>query len=276
MNEENQVAEPTEASTTPSETTFDWKNEIPEEVRGNKVFETHKNLGSLLKSHAHQQALIGADKIPVPGNDASDEQWNEVYTRMGKPAEATDYKLDVKMPEGQTADEGLLNWFRGTAHKAGLNNRQAQAMLNEYQKATAEQADQGNVAAEQLTNEGRTQIMKEYGAAFEDKVKVGNAAIAKFNAADLTQLKLADGRTLGDHPDFIRAFVGVGDFIQGQIGEDSLDGEKTQGGMTPEVVRAKLAELKRINGPFWNRNDPEHEWTVSEALRLQEMLTPEE
>ena len=49
MNEETQVAEPTEASTTPSETTFDWKNEIPEEVRGNKVFETHKNLGSLLK-----------------------------------------------------------------------------------------------------------------------------------------------------------------------------------------------------------------------------------
>mgnify|MGYP001280477721 CR=1 FL=1 len=38
MNEETQVAEPTETSTTPSETTFDWKNEIPEEVK-DKIFD---------------------------------------------------------------------------------------------------------------------------------------------------------------------------------------------------------------------------------------------
>ncbi len=276
MNEETQVAEPTETSITPSETTFDWKNEIPEEVKGNRVFETHKNLGSLLKSHAHQQALIGADKIPVPGSDASDEQWNEVYTRMGRPAEATEYKLNVEMPEGQTADEGLLSWFRETSHKAGLNNRQAQAMLNEYQKVTQQQEGQNATSANQLREEGVNSIKQEYGAAFDDKLKIGNAAIAQFDAADLTQLKLADGRTLGDHPDFIKAFVGVGDFIKGKIGEDSLEGAKTSGGMTPEVARAKLAEIKRQGGPFWNNKDPEHQWHVQEALRLQELITPTE
>tara|TARA_R110002020_G_scaffold336283_6_gene551472 strand:+ start:839 stop:1669 length:831 start_codon:yes stop_codon:yes gene_type:complete len=276
MNEETQVAEPTEASTTSSEATFDWKNEIPEEVRDNRVFETHKNLGSLLKSHAHQQALIGADKIPVPKSDASDDQWNEVYTRMGRPAEATEYKLDVQMPEGQKADDGLINWFRETSHKAGLNNRQAQAMLNEYQKVTQQQEGQNAGAIDQLREQGVNSIKQEYGAAFDDKLKVGNAAISQFEASDLTQLKLADGRTLGDHPDFIKAFVGVGDFIKNKIGEDSLEGAKTTGALSPDVARAKLAELKRANGPFWNKSDPEHTWTVQEALRLQELITPNE
>jgi hypothetical protein len=276
MNEETQVAESTLGSVTPSETTFDWKNEIPEEVRGNKVFENHKDLGSLLKSHAHQQAMIGAEKIPLPGTNATEEHWNEVYTRLGKPAEASGYQLDVQMPEGQTADDGLLNWFRETSHKAGLNNKQAQAMLNEYQKISQSQATVDTGKVEQIKNEGIESLQKEWGATFQDKINVGNATISQFEANDLTQLQLADGRMLGDHPAFVKAFVGVGDFIKGKIGEDSLEGQKTSGAMSPDVARAKLAELKRQGGPFWNSKDPEHQWAVQEALRLQEFITPNE
>lgn len=275
MNEEvQQVAESETAA--PSESTFDWKSAIPEEVRGNKVFDNHKDLGSLLKSHAHQQAMIGAEKIPLPGSNATEEQWNEVYTRLGKPSDVDGYKLDVAMPEGQTADEGLLNWFKQTSLKAGLNNSQAQAMLNEYQKVaqTQGQVDTGKI--EQLKTEGIESLQREYGAAFDDKVKIGNAAITQFQASDLTQLQLADGRMLGDHPAFVRAFVGVGDYIRGKIGEDSLEGVKTTNAMTPAIAQQKLNEIKRQGGPFWNSKDPEHSWAVAEALRLQEFITPDE
>ena len=275
MNEEvQQVAESETA--TPSESTFDWKSAIPEEVKGNKVFDNHKDLGSLLKSHAHQQAMIGAEKIPLPGSNATEEQWNEVYTRLGKPSDVDGYKLDVTMPEGQQADEGLLNWFKQTSLKAGLNNSQAQAMLNEYQKVAQSQGQVDSGKMEQIKTEGIETLQREYGAAFDDKVKIGNAAITQFQATDLTQLQLADGRMLGDHPDFVRAFVGVGDFIRGKIGEDSLEGVKTTNAMTPAIAQQKINEIKRQGGPFWNSKDPEHSWAVAEALRLQEFITPDE
>jgi len=275
MNEEvQQVAESETAA--PSESTFDWKSAIPEEVKGNKVFDNHKDLGSLLKSHAHQQQMIGAEKIPLPGSSATEEQWNEVYTRLGKPPDVEGYKLDVAMPEGQQADEGLLNWFKQTSLKAGLNNSQAQAMLNEYQKVAQTQGQVDTGKLEQVKTEGIETLQREYGAAFEDKVKIGNAAITQFEASDLTQLQLADGRMLGDHPSFVRAFVGVGDFIRGKIGEDSLEGVKTTNAMTPAVAQQKINEIKRQGGPFWNNKDPEHAWAVSEALRLQEFITPDE
>ncbi len=275
MNEEvQQVAESETAA--PSDSTFDWKSAIPEEVKGNKVFDNHKDLGSLLKSHAHQQAMIGAEKIPLPGSNATEEQWNEVYTRLGKPPDVDGYKLDVAMPEGQTADEGLLNWFKQTSLKAGLNNSQAQAMLNEYQKVAQTQGQVDTGKMEQIKTEGIESLQREYGAAFDDKVKIGNAAITQFQASDLTQLQLADGRMLGDHPDFVRAFVGVGDYIRGKIGEDSLEGVKTTNAMTPAIAQQKLNEIKRQGGPFWNNKDPEHSWAVAEALRLQEFITPDE
>lgn len=275
MNEEvQQVAESETA--TPSESTFDWKSAIPEEVKGNKVFDNHKDLGSLLKSHAHQQAMIGAEKIPLPGSNATEEHWNEVYTRLGKPSDVDGYKLDVTMPEGQQADEGLLNWFKQTSLKAGLNNSQAQAMLNEYQKVAQSQGQVDSGKMEQIKTEGIETLQREYGAAFDDKVKIGNAAITQFQATDLTQLQLADGRMLGDHPDFVRAFVGVGDFIRGKIGEDSLEGVKTTNAMTPAIAQQKINEIKRQGGPFWNSKDPEHSWAVAEALRLQEFITPDE
>ena len=230
----------------------------------------------MLKSHAHQQAMIGAEKIPLPGSNATEEHWNEVYTRLGKPSDVDGYKLDVTMPEGQQADEGLLNWFKQTSLKAGLNNSQAQAMLNEYQKVAQSQGQVDSGKMEQIKTEGIETLQREYGAAFDDKVKIGNAAITQFQATDLTQLQLADGRMLGDHPDFVRAFVGVGDFIRGKIGEDSLEGVKTTNAMTPAIAQQKINEIKRQGGPFWNSKDPEHSWAVAEALRLQEFITPDE
>ena len=98
-------------------------------------------------------------------------------------------------------------------------------MLNEYQKISQSQTQVDTGKVEQIKNEGIETLQKEWGATFQDKINVGNATIGQFEANDLTQLQLADGRMLGDHPAFVKAFVGVGDFIKGKIGEDSLEGQ---------------------------------------------------
>ena len=53
----------------------------------------------LLKSYKHAQKLVGADKIPVPNKHATEEDWNEVFKRLGAPDKPEDYKYNIKDQE---------------------------------------------------------------------------------------------------------------------------------------------------------------------------------
>ncbi len=266
------VAEPV-ATEAPSEG-FDWRTHIPEELKGNTAFDNHKDLGSLLKSHANVQSLIGADKLPIPSKNATEEQWNDVWSRLGRPTEPDGYDFKVEMPEGQQANNDLVGWFKGAAHKAGLNPTQGQQLLDGYLQLSNESGQQATGNIEALAREGQETLQREYGNAYSDKVEAGNAVLSEFGTENLATIQLADGRNLGDHPDFVKTIVNVSDFIRGKIGEDTIEGIKSSGAMTPNEAQEKLNQVKRINGPFWNKSDPEHNWAVQEALRLQHMITP--
>ena len=44
--------------------------------------------------------MIGADKVAIPGKYATDEDWSEVYNKLGRPETADLYNLEVNLPEG--------------------------------------------------------------------------------------------------------------------------------------------------------------------------------
>jgi len=166
----------------------------------------------------------------------------------------------------------MLNWFRATAHEIGMTPTQAQKMLGRYNEFLGTQmgADEGMV--EQLRETTEIELKKEYGAAFADRVSNGNAVMQEFGSEGLTELQLADGRLLGDHPDIIKMMVNVGEFINSKIGEDVLAGTKSSGGLAPDDARAKLEEIRAPNSPYWDQRHPEHQFYVQEGLRYQEML----
>jgi hypothetical protein len=176
------------------------------------------------------------------------------------------------MPEGIEQNDDMLNWFRATAHEIGMTPAQAQKMLGKYNQFLGTQigADEGMV--EQLRETTEIELKKEYGAAYEDRVSNGNAVMQEFGGEGLTELQLADGRLLGDHPDIIKLMVNVGEFINSKIGEDVLAGTKSSGGLAPDDARAKLEEIRAPNSPYWDQRHPEHQFYVQEGLRYQEML----
>jgi hypothetical protein len=216
--------------------------------------------------------MIGADKVAIPGKHATDDDWNVVYDRLGRPAEAKDYNLSASIPEGQVTNEEMLNWFEKTAHKAGLSPRQAAFVLNEFNEQTNNQlnTDQINVKAEleKTTNE----LKKEYGPAFEDRMALGNGVLDQFGNKDIAEIQLADGRRLGDHPEVIKMIVNVGEFITKKVGEDSLEGVKTSGAIGPEEINTKLKEMTDPGSPYWDAKHPQHSFYVEEAMKYREML----
>ena len=78
----------------------------------------------------------------------------------------------------------------------------------------------------------------------------------EFAVEGLTELQMADGTLLGDHPEVIRMMVNISEFINTKIGEDSLEGMKTSGEMTTADVRERLSELTATGSPVLGSETP--------------------
>jgi len=271
---EEQVAEVSaEAEVAPSVAdTGDWRSTIPEEIRGHKSLEHIQDVGALAKSYVNAQSMIGADKVAIPGKHATDDDWGEVYRRLGRPDSPEGYELQNDMPEGVPAVENMLDGFRGAAHEAGLSPQQAQKLLGWYNGFLGEmnQTDEGQ--AEQARLDTELELKREYGAAYEDRLTNGNAVIQEFGAENISEIQLADGRLLGDHPEMIKMMVNIGEFINSKIGEDSLEGIKNSGALTPGDAEERLNEITAQGSPYWDQRHPQHEFYVNEALKYRGMM----
>tara|TARA_Y100001954_G_C15769487_1_gene583604 strand:- start:241 stop:1080 length:840 start_codon:yes stop_codon:yes gene_type:complete len=256
----------------------DWKASIPEDIRGHKSLETIQDVGSLAKSYVNAQSMIGADKIAIPGKSSTQDQWNEIYAKLGRPEAADKYELANNLPEGQELDPLLMGGFTNTAHAAGLSTKQAQSLLDWYNGVLTETTAK-NTADEQAQLEQKTNELKQhYGPAFEDRVNLAKAVSAQFTEGDesIFELKLSDGSLLGNHPEFIKMAANMGVFMKEKMGEDTLEGVKTTGAATKHELEGKLAELQSSDSPYWDNKHPQHDWFVSEVSRINEELYQDE
>ena len=270
---EEQVAEVSAEPEVTQSVEAGWRDAIPEEIRGHKSLEHIQDVGSLAKSYVNAQSMIGADKVAIPGKHATDDDWGEVYRRLGRPDEPEGYQLDNNPGEGIEPNEQMLQWFMGAAHEAGLSNAQAQKLLNSYNLQAAQSSEIDLGQAEQITMQTETELRREFGQAFDERMGNANAVLANFGEEDMTEIQLADGRLLGDHPDMIRMMVNIGEFLEQRIGEDTLEGMSSSGAMTPTDAMHKLSEIRAPGTPYWDQRHPEHQFYVDEALRYQEMAS---
>lgn len=276
MSEETQVAdapavEEAGQATSVEPAKYDWRSEIPEEIKGHKSLETIQDVPGLIKSYVNAQSMIGADKVAIPGKYATDDDWNLVYDKMGRPAESSGYELENKLAEGQVENVEMLTNYKEAAHKLGLQPKQAQGLLNWFNNATAEALPDPNAMAARQT-ETIESLKREMGAAYDDNIALSNGVLAEFSTNEIVNLKMEDGSLFGDHPDVVRMMSKLGRFLKDKVGEDTLAGTKMNGAPTNDELGQKLREIRRPDGPFWDAKHPEHTWYVEESLKIAEQL----
>ena len=254
----------------------DWKAGLSEELQRDPSISHIPDVATMAQSYVNAQRMIGADKVAIPGKHGTDEEWNQVYDKLGRPEAPDGYELEMNnVPEGLAANPELVGWFQQTAHKVGLSPQQAQTLADEYNTmaGVAEQSpDEAVAEAEAREQEGVRELQKEYGKAFDNKIGLAKAVLQEHGGGDLLELKLSDGRPLGSHPDLVRTFVNIGDMMKAKLGEDSIRSPKSDGSITPGDAQKELAKIETPDGPYWDRNHPGHEAAVSEALRLREFV----
>lgn len=265
----------------------DWKEGLSEDIRSHPSLEAYnpeKGMVSvpvdLVKSYVGQQSLIGKDKIPLPGENATDEDWNEVWTRLGRPETAEGY--DLKKPEGLAEEieysEELVGEFKGECHKMGILPSQAQKLLDWFMGTNTKHLETLSNASKEYFQKSETELRKEWGAAYTQNVGLAQAAFNHFSKAmgaegEKAITSLMEETGLGDHPLIMRFFSKIGE----AIGEDVIAGKPKGMIMAPEQALAEIAKIQGdANGPYYKKDHPEHTFMVQKMADLFKMAYPEE
>jgi len=256
----------TEATAEVSNQEINFKDLIPESFREEKSLNNFNNMEDFVKSYLHAQKLVGDDKIPVPNKHSTDEDWNEVFKRLGAPDTPDGYKYNFK---DQEIDENSIKEFNQTAHRLGLLPRQAEALIKFYNEMNVNQAQSLEEQAAQAQMNTEMQLKKEFGPQFNKRLdQAKKLAINSFGEEFLNNTILKDGSRLGDNFQVIKAFSDLAD----KLSEDPIiQGDGSQY-MTAKDIEKEINELTQEGSPYWIKGHPNHNKAVEEVYKLREML----
>ena len=261
------TAEVKETVLTTEQPTVNFKDSIPQEYREEKSLENINSMEDLLKGYVHAQKLVGTNKIPVPNKHSTDEDWNEVFKRLGAPDSPEGYKYNLKDVE---MDQNQVSEFNKAAHQLGLLPKQAEGLIKFYNEMNGNIAATQEEQAAQAQLNTETELKKEYGPQFAKRLdQAKKLAVSTLGQEFLENTYLKDGSRLGDNLSVIKAFSSLAD----KLSEDEIIKGDGTGYMTAKEIEKEIDDLTQEGSPYWNKTHPNHQKNIQEVLKLREMLT---
>ena len=258
-----QPTETTAALTTPEVPTVDFQSLIPEEYREEKSLQNFNKMDDFVKSYLHSQKLVGLDKIAVPNKHATDEDWKEVYKKLGSPETADAYKYSL--PEDHQVPEDTLKSFSEEAVKLGLLPNQADGIMKYYNGVINQGLNDQNIKAEEARKVSEQELRQEFGSTFDNRITgAKNLATATLGADFLNTTMLADGSKLGDNPQIVKAFANLSE----KLSEDDIVKGDTPDYMTTNDITKQIATLQQKGSAYWDKKHPAHAVAVEEVAAL--------
>ena len=230
------------------------------------------NFENVLGSYHNLEKLMGADKagrtVTLLGDDATPEQRDEFYTKLGRPENASDYS--VALPEGTTDDKRLV-MMRNKAHELGISDAQFNGLAEADAAYMADLVQTTTDTAALSVAEATDQLKKEWGAAFDLKVAGIDVAAHKlgFTTDELNGLREAMG------PVNAMKFV---DGLNTKMGDHNYDSGETAltNHKTPEQAKIELSELsmnKEFMDAWLDKQHPGHVAAIEKKAALARLVS---
>ena len=267
--ETQQTQQPISSTTEQPAVAKSWKEAISEEYRTDPNIEKFTEIDALAKSYINATKMIGQDKVAVPNENSTEDQWNEVYTKLGRPESADKYKLEANS-EVVPIDENAIKTFAETSHKLGLNNKQAQGILEYYKNMMEGTAQQSKIDAETSQAQAIQELRQEWGKSFDANIKkAASFAKANLGAEFLDTTFLKDGSVLGDHPTIIKGFLNIANMMS----EDPIVTTESESVDQGKNLEAEISQIMNDKShPYHVKGHPDHDKSVQQMLTLREML----
>lgn len=196
----------------------EWMKDLPESLQQSGTLAKFKSKEALAKSYIELEKKHGGS-VAVPSRDASPEEWERFYDRVGRPKTADEYAID----RGK-ADDTFVKAFKQAAHEAGLTVSQAEKVFGTVTKVTESQRQ---AAVKQYTarmKEADALLRREYGPQYD--ARLSDAKKAYDTLFDETLRGEIAESGLANNPRFIKVLAALGPQIRGDSFLQGANGTK--------------------------------------------------
>lgn len=252
-----------------------WLSTMPEDIRASPSLSRYSSPESLARAYLNAERHLRSEKVPIPKDDTDTEAWDRYYKAGGRPEEPTQYEFAKpkaeEMPEGVVYDEQMEQWWRQSAHEAGLSKRQASKLYEQYRDRFYSQLDASHrIESEQVTK-AKVELQRDWGNEFEARRQLAKAAFAEM-PSDLQEFAKNSG--LVRMPSFLKYLYQTKASTTGEL--DARDGAR--GAVeSPSSITDRIAEFRSHHAKALAQVEhPEHSMRVRELTQLHERLYPQE
>lgn len=254
---------------------------LPEEIRNRPIIANTKDFEGMASQLVNQEKLIGKNTIAEPSEDWTDDQWGELYNKLGRPEQPTEYfgdadgvtALNAKLKEtyGEkvpdlNAEE--LNTWGEVFHKNGLNKKQAEALFEKYTEIRMSEFNSMAAGTDEKVAAGTGQLRQEWGDSYNSNMDLVNQTFNKIAPDELKELVNEDP-VLRNNPGFIK--------LMQKLGTEFADGTQKMGGHTvgftagtPAAADAELATIEANHGKLLRT--PVNQLDMNERAKRQEII----
>lgn len=266
-----QVAAPA-ATTPPAAAPVAWLTGADETTVGYAQNKGWTEPKQVLESYRNLEKLLGADKagnaVILPKPDATPEERAAFFNRLGRPADATGYKITV--PEAGGSQE-FATAAGAKFHELGLTAAQGEALSAWYNEQATGGQTQIQAQRTQQFDADNAALKTEWGAAHAQNVLAAQTAARGLGLDAATIDKLSDA--LG-HKGTMQLLQKIGSKV-GEAPFVSADSNQAfSGALTPgqakDQIRTNMADKN-----FVSRYLSKDATAVSEMKRLHEYAYPE-
>lgn len=212
-----------------------WFDGFNDDLKGYIQKKGFKDPSVLADSYRSLEKLVGVPKdrvLKLPEQEDAPE-WNDIYAKLGRPADPKEYKLDTLGEEAE--------FYQQAFHELGVSKKQAETLVQKVSEYEAQRSEAAQQATAAKLEQQEAALKKEWGAAYEQNIKVARQAVNAFgvDTAIIDQLEGAMG-----YDGVLKFFNRIGS----KIGESefvSPQGSRSMGSaMTPEQARSEIQALK--------------------------------
>ena len=254
------------AATPPATPPPSWRDGLDPTIKDHPSLKDFKGPEDLAKSWVHAQSMIGKEKIPLPGKNATAQDWEAVFDRLGRPKTADGYKIPEDYLPAELRSPEQVEQFKGVAHGLGLLPHQVDGLYKWFADMQVGQLNAQSEGLETAKGEAESSLRKEWGYAYDQNVLNANKVLAQFCTPE--EKAHIDSR-YGNDPAMIRLLANVGK----RMSEDGIIGKGVGSYLSPEDA---LAEIKKIeaNPALRDPSNPENELLKKRRSDLFKMAFP--
>jgi hypothetical protein len=168
---------------TPESNAAGWLSQIT--TPGARAFVEQKGYSSVdalaiaaLSSDKHIASTrrMSGNAVEIPAQNATDEDWSKFFASIGRPEQPGKY--DLQFGNDVQVDNGFVDWAKQGFHAAGLNPRQANALVKAYVSYAQQRGAAETSSAIQGDDAQVQQLKTSWGKAWDSNIREARKAVA--------------------------------------------------------------------------------------------------